>query len=253
MLKTKYSLAFTFVELIIVTVILAILWAIWFSSFVWNLSYSRDAERKSSLSQVVAAMKLYSKNKWSYPIPEDYFTITNSSSSNVVVWQWKLWTNVWLSTIDKIPLDPEADIPFLYSITTNKSEFQIAWTLENDENPKAILMWDYKSVAKNVLPNIILAMESTSSVEVTNFRKRIIFDDLSHNLPYLFDWWTSPVSDSTDFDTILVKAESRWSFSQNSSFESCEEIKDARKSIWDWEYQIRQEDWSLADQSCTWM
>lgn len=255
MKSSKNINAFTFVELIIVTVILAILWAIWFSSFVWNLSYSRDSQRKAAFGQIMASMKLYNKNKWSYPIPEDYFSITNWATSNVVVLQWKLWPNVWLSTLDEIPLDPEAGVPYFYSITKNKQDFQIAWTLENDDVPKSILIWSYKSVAKDVLPTIVLASQWSSNVEVTNAnnKKLFIFDSQYNNLPYLFDWTNSPFSDWTDFNTLLTDAEDSKTFSQNSSFESCNEIKDAGKSIWDWNYQIRNNSWSLVTINCTWM
>lgn len=256
--------AFTFMELIVVTIILAILWAIWFSSFVWNLSYSRDSQRKSNMSEIFASMKLYKKNKWSYPIPAEFFSITNgwSGTSKIVAWQWKLSSNVWLSTLDKIPLDPELEIPYLYSITKNKQEFQIAWTLENDRNPYAITIGSYKSVAKTVLPTILIALESTWSVEIQDWiwtwnnkwednRKKFIFNWGKHNLPYNFDWNNLPVSDWTDFDTILLEAESMKTFSQNSSFETCADVQSAWKYIWDWNYELRSAtDWSLSTLSC---
>ncbi len=246
---------FTFAELTVVVVILTILGTIWFSSFVWNLSSSRDSQRKSDFWQIVAAMKLYNKNKWSHPIPQDYFSISNGSSSNVVVWQWKLWTNVWLSTLDKIPLDPKLKIPYFYSITRNKQEFQIAWTLENDDNPKAILFWSYKSVAKNVLPTIIIAWQSTTNVDITNAtnKKLFVFDWQWNNLVYDFEWSNSPVTNWTEFGDLLSRAENSKVFFQNSSFETCEEIREAWKSIWNWNYELRNSTWALVTTSCTWM
>lgn len=255
MKNPKNKKAFTFVELIMVTVILTILWSIWFIWFVWNLSSARDAERKSSFGQITSAMKLHKKNRWSYPAPENYFSITNGWNSNVVVWQWKLWPNVWLSTIDKIPLDPKLNIPYLYSITKNKQEFQIAWALENNDRTKTLLRGSYKSVSKTVLPTIILALDSTIDTEITDPTNKdlFIFDEGIHNFPYDFDWGVLPFSDWTDFNILLSEAEISKSFSQNSSFETCAEVIDAWKSIWNWDYQTRSNTWALITITCSWM
>jgi len=47
--------------------------------------------------------------------------------------QGKLSKDVSLNTIDKIPYDPKLNIPYTYSITANKQEFEIAMTLENSD------------------------------------------------------------------------------------------------------------------------
>jgi hypothetical protein len=36
--------------------------------------------------------------------------------------------------LDKLPIDPETDSPYFYSITENKQEFELAATLENSDN-----------------------------------------------------------------------------------------------------------------------
>ncbi len=245
--------AFTFVELIVVTVILAILGAIWFASYSWYISSSRDWQRKSDMALIFSSMKLYKKTTWSLPIPADYFSISYSWSSNIVAWQWKLSSNVWLSTLDKIPLDPKLEIPYLYSFTKNRQEFQVAWTLENDWDYIAIEIWNYKSVAKTILPTLIIATWATSNVDIKDSenRKLFIFDKWTHNLPYNFDWQLEPISDWSDFDINLNEAIENKTFVQNSSFESCDEIEEAWKSIWDWVYQIRTSTWSLKDENCT--
>jgi len=253
--------AFTFVEIIVVTIILWILWAIGFSEFVWNISSGRDTLRKSHIADISWAMKTYKQTKWAYPIPAEYFSWTNSWK--IIFWQWKLDKNISLSTIEEIPYDPVLKIPYLYSITSNKQEFNIALTLENWdwEFPLALAKGNYKSIAKNVLPTILLAIWATNNVEINSWttdwvinRNLFIFDNQSHNLPYDFDWNIEPISDwELTFDELLLQAEQNWVFSQNSSFETCLEIRKAWKSIWDWEYQIRTETWSLTNTWCTWM
>jgi prepilin-type N-terminal cleavage/methylation domain-containing protein len=253
----KFKKAFTLVELIVTATIIAILWAIWFAAFVSNISDSRDAKRKSDLSLIMSSLKKFKTEKWYYVIPSDYFSITNNW--NIIAWQWKLTKNTGLSTIDDIPYDPQLEIPYSYSFTINRQEYEIAWTFENWWEEKAILMWDYKSVSENVLPTIMLATGSVSSnVEINSWttdwaenRKYFVFNDNTYNLVYSFENNWSPKATWTDFDALLNKAKQTWNFFQNSSFFTCDEIKEAWKSIWNWEYQIRSSTWALTNTGCT--
>jgi len=230
MLRKTDNRAFTFVEIIVVVTIIWILGTIGFNQFVWNISNWRDTLRKSNVANISWSMKTYKQTKWSYPIPSDYFKIINNWTT--VAWQWKLDKNVWLSTIEEIPYDPEVKIPYLYSISKNKQDFQIALTLENWEweYPLSLVDWSYKSIAKNILPTILLATWSTSDIEITdiNNKKTFIFSNQQHNLPYDFDWNLEPISDwELTFDELLEEAELNWVFSQNSSFEECLDIRKA--------------------------
>ena len=252
MLRKSGNKAFTFVEIIVVVTIIWILGTIGFNQFVWNISNWRDTLRKSNMANISWSMKTYKQTKWSYPIPADYFE--TKTWSLILAWQWKLNKNVSLSTIEEIPYDPEVKIPYLYSITTNKQEFEIAMTLENGEweYPIAFTDWSYKSVAKNILPTILVATWVTIDISDTNNKKLFIFDNQKHNLPYDFDWNEEPISDwELSFDDLLLEAEQNWVFSQNSSFETCLDIRKAGKSIWDWEYQIRTNTWALSSTWCT--
>jgi hypothetical protein len=209
--------------------------------------------RKSHIADISWAMKTYKQTKWSLPIPAEYFE--TKTWSLIIAWQWKLDKNVSLSTIDEIPYDPILEIPYLYSITANKQEFEVAMTLENEkwDLPISLTSWNYKSVAKTVLPTILVATWVTIDISIADNKKLFIFDNQSHNLAYDFDWNEEPTSDWTDFSLLLEQAEQNWVFSQNSSFETCIEIRKAGKSIWDWEYQIRTNTWALSWTWCTWM
>ena len=254
--------AFTFVEIIVVVTIIWILGTIGFNQFIWNISSWRDTLRKSNIANISWSMKTYKQTKWSYPIPSSYFKIINDWATNVIAWQWKLDKDVWLSTIEEIPYDPEVKIPYLYSISKNKQDFQIALTLENWEweYPVSLVNWSYKSITKNLLPTILLATWTTVDVEINSWttewaenRKLFLFDNQYHNLPYDFNWNLEPISDWISFNDLLLEAEQNWVFSQNSSFETCLEIRKAWKSIWNGEYQIRTNTWALTNTWCTWM
>ena len=252
MLKKSDNKAFTFVEIIVVTIILWILWTIGFTQFVGSIANWRDTLRKSHIADIIWSMKTYKQRKWSFPIPADYFE--TKSWSLVLAWQWKLNNNVSLSNIDEIPYDPKIQIPYLYSFTPNRQEFEIALTLENEDwyEPLALVWWNYKSVSENVLPTILVATWTTIDISIN--KDLFIFDKQSHNLAYDFNWNTEPYSDwELTWTWLLQEAKDNWVFTQNSDFETCLDIRKAGKSIWNWEYQIRTNTWALTNTWCTWM
>lgn len=250
----KQKKAFTFVELIVSATILVILSTIWFYSYVDNIADARDWERKSTFAKIETSLKEYKQSKWAYPNPWDSFNITNWT--NILAKQWKLNKKVSLPTLDKLPIDPKNKVYYNYSVTNNRQEYELAWTLENWDFPTALLTvsW-YKTVSKNILPTISLALQTTSDTNITTASNKLlfIFDWNKHNLPYTFEGSFWPESDGTDFATLLSEAEQTDTFWQNSDYETCIQIKNAWKSIWDWEYQVRDSNWNLVNINCTWM
>jgi len=247
--------AFTLVELVVVVTIIAILWAIWFASYSSYIEDARDSTRKTNFSEIWAWLKQYKLKKSVFVIPENYFKITNSGTT--VAWQWLLWKNSWLSTLDEIPYDPKINRAYSYSIMANKKEYELAGTLENGWNPISILIWNYKSVAKNVLPTIMFATWTTSDFEINSWstdwaqnRNLVVFNNQDHNLVYDFEWHINWISDWTSFEDLLAQAEESGNFSQNTSLFNCVEIKQAWKNIWEWEYQIRTSTWWITNTWC---
>ncbi len=255
--------AFTLVELITVMIILTILSWIWFSSYVWYISNARDTQRKSDLLQINSALKLYKQKKWFFWFPWDYFNITYDS--NIVAMQWKLNTNVHIDSIDSLPIDPKTKWYYTYSITKNKQEFMLAWTLENSNFNTALISWNYTSVSKNILPTILIAtwaianstieIMSSDPVWVVN-RNLFIYNNQEHNLPYDFTKPYDSYSDWTSFDDLLTEAEEFNYFWQNTDFRNCIEIEEAWKLIIPldsnpFEYQIISNTWALVNTWCT--
>ena len=256
--------AFTFVELMVVITILAVLWAIWFSSYISSIADTRDSQRKSDFAQVSSALKIYKQKRWYYSHPWDVMNI--QYDWNTVALQWKLNINVRLNSLDKLPSDPETKEPYFYSITKNKQEFELAWTLENTDTPLALMIWNYKSVSKSVLPVLNLAIPTVvwSNIEIKDWewawsdnRKLFIYDNQSHNLPYEFVEPFSPYSDWTDFDTLQSEVEFTKSYWQNTDFRNCIEIQEWWKALIpftsteDIIYQIIDNVWNLSDIGCT--
>ncbi len=133
--KAKFSnQAFTLVELVIVIVILAILWAIAFISLSWYSTQARDSARISDISSIRTSIELFHLDAWKYPIPTEAHDVFYSWS--IVVWkQWTFWETAFANTnkLDKIPVDPLVEKEYTYSVTAKWNEFQLWWIMEWDE------------------------------------------------------------------------------------------------------------------------
>ncbi len=97
MKKNNYP-AFTLVELIVVITIIWILSTIWFVSYSNYLTWARDSNRYSQLTKLSDSLQVYATQK-SLPLPDDFIEITASGASNVIAYQWYVWSDV-LETID---------------------------------------------------------------------------------------------------------------------------------------------------------
>ncbi len=252
--KTINNKWFTIVELVVAMTILLVLTGLWFYSYTQNVVDARDSVRVSDLASVSSQLKLYKKARWAYPLPGDSFNILNRT--RIVANQWVLNEDVTLTTLDKIPYDPSLEIPYIYSTTRNKQEFQLALTLESADTGHALLEWDYKTVSRNVLPTIVLAVQDWSSKEIWNGnsnRNLFIFNKWYHNLPYSHEWDNQPTDDGTPFAQLIDDPNIR--FWQNSDYRNCTEIFESGKHISDsWvqeQYQILDTSWVLVDTNCT--
>lgn len=67
--RTRSTSGFTFLELMVVIVILGVLAALISGNFVTSLKKGRDARRKSDLTQIQNTLELYYEDKKAYPTP----------------------------------------------------------------------------------------------------------------------------------------------------------------------------------------
>ncbi|MCP4522653.1 MAG: hypothetical protein GY828_00375 [Candidatus Gracilibacteria bacterium] len=197
------------------------------------------------MAKVKFSMSLYKQRKGNYPTPDNKFLLMLTGET--VAYQGKLNEHVPLSTLDTLPTDPKTKGAYTYSVTANKREFQLAGTLENGVRPIAILVGDYKTVSKNLIPTISVA--TSYDIELTTDTTKFIFDAGEHNLPYTIDSPYNPFSDNTSLSNLLI--DPTINFWQNSDYSTCYEIKEAAKSIGDGEYQILDTNGVLTSTDCT--
>ncbi len=245
--------AFTLVEIIVSATILVILTTIWFYSYTNNIADARDGRRKSDIVTLWSQLSLYKKQRGAFPLPWDNFQITNRWY--LVANQWFMNQKVSLSTAENLVLDPELDIPYTYSTSRNKQEYQIAMSLENNDTPVALVSGNYKSVSKNILPSIVVAVDGSWAFEIGTVpanKNFFILDTGFHNIPYDFDTW-APQADGT---TLTWALNDVWdTYWQNTDYRNCDEIFTAAKWITPSgstdEYQILNTSWVLTNTGCT--
>lgn len=250
--------AFTLTELLVVIVVVWILSTIWLLSYISYLWDARDAQRKSDLTLLWVSLKQYKQQRWNYPTPWNNFRLTFSSSDNTVAIQWEMNNDVLLTNLDKLPLDPKLNRPYIYSVTNNSQEYQLALTLENKDVYTALVEWDYKSVSRNILPSIVLAVEKPSTwyISINSNFNSFVLNEQIYNIVYSFEepFWAEV--NTTNLLGILNTQITENKYWQNISYRDCEEIEKASKTlgVWSWvnQYQvIDEENWWLKNISCS--
>ena len=207
--KNTIKKAFTLVELIVVITILAVLATVAFVSFQWYGQSSRDSVRLADLRSMEKVNDLYRLTHSKYPTPNDATWITYSWST---AWtQWVFWTNSYSSntSLSNVPTDPLSWLPYAYSVTNTKQEYQMAavleWEVSNfntqsyawDQIASAYIRWDYNGqfikVSANAtnyllwVPSIIASdITSVDMMDIIN-NQRLVYK-WYNNLPASYSW-----------------------------------------------------------------
>ena len=236
----KNAQGFTLVELIVVVTILSILSAVWFVAYSDNIIIARDSARVNDAEKLFIDLKTHKQKEGAYPLPVDPINITNSWT---VVYQGLLTNAIASNVLANIPKDPRSNNWYWYSTTSSRQQFQLGLTRENWGSPMALVRGDYKSVAKNLFPTLLLAVSWNTSFLVTANMSKFILNNGTYNLPY--DMTGNIKASGQDFTTISQEA---WvNIETGGSYASCQEIYEAGRSMWSGTYQIINSSWSLSD------
>ncbi len=117
LLSPKSERGFTLIELLIVIAIIGILTTLLMVNFIGIRQRARDAERKSDLRQIQAALELYHADTGTYPSTLPVCGSTFSSNG--------------VTYMQKIPCDPLNSGDFRYTYTYNGSTYNLKSCLEN--------------------------------------------------------------------------------------------------------------------------
>lgn len=238
---------FTLVELVVVITILAILSAVWFVAYTWQLADSRNAVRISDMWNIKMALKNHKFKNGSYPMPGRVINITNSW---VIIKQWYFDNETYTQEMTKKPIDPFVKKQnYMYSITNNNLFFQIAMSLEdknvlNDSLMKAYVDGDYQSLNDWFIPSLVFATATWGSI--TTLSGTSIVDQWTLNLPYNENGQI--IQDATTLQQVLWENVSIPKFY---GYYSCSEIYENGASLWNGRYKILNDAGVVTSTGCT--
>lgn len=200
--------AFTLVEMIVAVALLAVVSTLGFVSFSSYVADGKDFKRISDVAIVKSQLEIYKKNHaMTYPTGSGY---TSIMSGAVTVARQYLLDDAIIGQLDleRTPLDPKTNQPYLYSVANDRSSYQIAVTLENSSNlvsyiaptayaatPNvAYVNGTFVPTNKSVLPGLLYAVTSgakfvpanplTFNINTATGVARVILNGQSVNLPY---------------------------------------------------------------------
>lgn len=132
--KNSYWGGFTILEIIITIVVFTILTITIFSSYIWYTLRARDSTRVSDINNLKSGLLIH-KMKWGIlPMPE-WIILTGSIYGKNVSFNWDVWDSISkLANISSTPKDPFNKQYYSYWISFNNKFFQVAATLENEDN-----------------------------------------------------------------------------------------------------------------------
>lgn len=203
-MNLKFKKAFTLVELIVVITILAILWTIAFISLAEYWAYSRDWVRLSNNKVVESSLAYFNAKEWYYPEPSNSQEVIIDNWWDVNLWNtWTIWDSILpdLKSLSDAPVDPVSWEEISYSVTLDKSEFQILSTLESTSLLSSNLL----------VPNTYAEGEEDSYVPTLSWNYNWYYlvwsDNIYYTVPSLFsdvNSLTTTTESSFDIDDKTV-------------------------------------------------
>jgi prepilin-type N-terminal cleavage/methylation domain-containing protein len=254
--------AFTLVELVVVIAILAILSGISFVSYSSHVTDARDSARISDIDGLKVLLKSEKQRVGAYPLPGNLFNIVNSGSANVVAKQGVFNTDVPMNNLTKYPKDPTTMGHYPYSISKNRQSYQFFTVLETaSTNLSAYVDGDYKVVAKNVLPSLLLAVSVApgSTIEIGSGitggaggdgsvnRRKFVINGGAANLVYNLSG-VPKTNVTLTFDQLLTQSGAK--LTGATTFRTCQEILESGYSAGPGEYQVLNATGAIQNVNC---
>lgn len=138
---TTVKKAFTLAELLISLAVLAILWILAYITIQSYFSYARDSVRVSDINNIQKALDLYIVKTSQYPKPNNWKEITYSGAILWYQWVFSSHINKQIKGLNSVPVDPLYDKNYTYSVSENKTEYQLWSFLESQK-----LLWNKSPV-----------------------------------------------------------------------------------------------------------
>ncbi len=230
----RSSWAFTFVELIVVLVIISILSTVWFTVYESYLSTGRDTARVTKLKDINTSLGVYT-TKSRIPVPENGMEILLSGS--LLMYQGdfteKIAKTVWFTGI---PFDDNLNIYPTLALEKNKKDFQVLTFLEEPTLQQSFFVPTYASTDYTSL--YIISIWKSLWVLLDADTKQPLYTDP------LINTWNYEILTSTG-EVLMYFSDEKLIYSSNGDTiteiipnKNCRKILDSWKSQWSWKYAI---------------
>lgn len=129
---------FTLMEILVAMAIMGILASVGYAAYAVSLEKSRDAGRKSDLSQIARALEAYNNDYGVYPRACTGGVVGGCNDGDDAC----AWGEAF-ETTDKIymkqlPVDPKNEWTYIYLTSTDQRSYQLYTRLENERDPNWI-------------------------------------------------------------------------------------------------------------------
>lgn len=132
--QQKNSAGFTLMEILIAMTIMGILASVGYAAYTVSLQKSRDAARKSDLTQVARALEAFNNDTGVYPR-----SCSNRIAGCVDGTEQCVWGSVF-SVDDRVymrqlPLESKSGWTYVYLASADQKSYQLFARIENEEDP----------------------------------------------------------------------------------------------------------------------
>lgn len=217
-------------ELIIVITILAILATIAFVSFQWYTKDARDGNRLATITQLQKWLELFATKTANYPTPEAPYTsgfiVMDDTDKETLFEVWYIKEDIArMINFSQTPTDPVSNTNYVYGVTHNRKQYQIAGTLENLQTNFIIPTTYANSYQAHVLGNYngivrkwdifsnppSLILPYTYQLDWQNLNEETYFvTDRELNLPYKINATTTLTGWTTQTATGIRITKENW-------------------------------------------
>jgi type II secretion system protein G len=135
----KMKKGFTLIELLVVVSIIGILTTLVFANLNSARERGRDAQRKSDLSNIRTALRMYYNDKSEYPSNNASGEILGCGNlgTTLCTWgeKWSVGNNTYMGVL---PADPLISQVYRYQVDADHESFTLSTCLENKSDDKGI-------------------------------------------------------------------------------------------------------------------
>ncbi len=135
--KKINSFGFTLIELLVVVSIIGILATLLVANYNATRQRARDAQRKSDLRNIQAALRVYYNDKGSFPSSNGGKIAGCGSGSTVCNWG-SSFSASGVVYMNVLPKDPSSDRSYYYDYDSGTGEYVLYTCLENKADDKCM-------------------------------------------------------------------------------------------------------------------